>query len=991
MHGILKAPWRQVPGKEQEGLSFAQEELQLEDLQQSGIQNNVSTSILDQSEIIEFDYGYYPDDHWTEAQCGFYVTPTVTGQLVLSIYYPFEITGNQVGHVFVDGQPCLDFTVMADSFEVNIPCEAEKRMYVQINSDFAKEPGEEDKRALAFVLLGIEIQPEIISDSSVEKSYTLSYIDDYEKAYIAGERKVLDTPWGTTIGVVDYEETKVLFMRAGTSIQMEVTATENLALHLACKIHPWMDTVSDGTMLNIEVFDENNICIQKKQYRIEANSELKQSLDMSEHVGRSIKVKLTCSEDANGVADGDWVIFYQAELVGVGVKETPAILDALNEYQRLVYFGRTETDDTPWGYSAGIFQMENTVPFLLLLPGNAAEATININPKAVLNIQAEIYPQVTEGSDGMGYILQIREKNSAVILYEKEWIITNNQGKKEVSLPLDDFAGKECVIKIEATGGKGSNANCDWLCITEFSVSAKEEENAGQDEKRWIATHYFADAWPINFWSSDLSVVPMQFEQIVDDGFNMIILLIPWREFQPGIAPIQFNESVFERLEWITEQADGAGLDVMIRLGYTWDFYNDIAEPNVLDRFYQLIINPEVKDAWGQFAAYVYKKMSQHDNFVGGFITWEDFWSNSYLPKYDITFEQRLIMANEMGYQKYLEQTYSIEEVKKYYGNQVASFEDVFIPQGDSPALALWYEFYDMWLIDHLEYTQKFFPNCSMEVRTDADLVTNLQGKQEYYFHTQTYDCSLSDYVTVMYGIPQGAENRGERLTWQEALQLTRSILVGIKKEIGNRDLFVDQYLYSDNTPGMENNAQIYPNELDEYLIEVGQLLSELDIGFGIWTYKDYQTNLLYNPSFSLNTEGWEIQGNAAVTDEQRIYLEAGAKLNQHINSVRDQFQYDVYTFETDVDTFGSTGKMTVEIGDFIHVFELSPASDSLLIELPRQDLFDISIYADIPIAIDNVLLYNWIQEGQLYDVEGNELELMEAMRKLNEILAGNE
>lgn len=155
MHGILKESWRQVPGKEQEGLSSAQEEPQLKDLQQSGIQSNVSSSILNQSEIIEFDYGYYPDDHWTEAQCGFYATPSVTGQLVLSIYYPFEITGNQVGHVFVDGQPCLDFTVTADNFEVNIPCQAEKRMYVQINSDFAKEPGEVDKRALAFVLVGV--------------------------------------------------------------------------------------------------------------------------------------------------------------------------------------------------------------------------------------------------------------------------------------------------------------------------------------------------------------------------------------------------------------------------------------------------------------------------------------------------------------------------------------------------------------------------------------------------------------------------------------------------------------------------------------------------------------------------------------------------------------------------------------------------------------------------------------------------------------------
>ncbi len=160
LHGIFKVEWRKVPGKEHESLSSAQEELKKKESQQSGIQNSASTSILNQSDMIEFDYGYYPDDHWTEAQCGFYVTPSVTGQLVLSIYYPFEVTGNQVGHVFVDGQPCLDFTVTADNFEVNIPCQADKRMFVQINSDFAKEPGEEDKRALAFVLSGINQKTE---------------------------------------------------------------------------------------------------------------------------------------------------------------------------------------------------------------------------------------------------------------------------------------------------------------------------------------------------------------------------------------------------------------------------------------------------------------------------------------------------------------------------------------------------------------------------------------------------------------------------------------------------------------------------------------------------------------------------------------------------------------------------------------------------------------------------------------------------------------
>ena len=106
---------------------------------------------------ITADYGYYPDDKWTEKQCGFYVTAPAAGEIILNIYYPFEVTGDQVGHVYLEGQLFQDFVVSGDNFEVRVPC-SEGQHYIQIDSDFAKEPGIEDKRALAFVLSGVAFQ-----------------------------------------------------------------------------------------------------------------------------------------------------------------------------------------------------------------------------------------------------------------------------------------------------------------------------------------------------------------------------------------------------------------------------------------------------------------------------------------------------------------------------------------------------------------------------------------------------------------------------------------------------------------------------------------------------------------------------------------------------------------------------------------------------------------------------------------------------------------
>lgn len=111
---------------------------------------------------ITADYGYYPDDKWTEKKCGFFVTAPAAGELILSIYYPFEVTGAQVGHVYLQGQLYQDFVVPGDSFEVRVPC-SEGQQYIQIESDFAKEPGSEDKRELAFVLSGVTFQAEALN------------------------------------------------------------------------------------------------------------------------------------------------------------------------------------------------------------------------------------------------------------------------------------------------------------------------------------------------------------------------------------------------------------------------------------------------------------------------------------------------------------------------------------------------------------------------------------------------------------------------------------------------------------------------------------------------------------------------------------------------------------------------------------------------------------------------------------------------------------
>ena len=58
--------------------------------------------------------------------------------------------------------------------------------------------------------------------------------------------------------------------------------------------------------------------------------------------------------------------------------------------------------------------------------------------------------------------------------------------------------------------------------------------------------------------------------RIAADGFNSIILAVPWREFQPETAPVMYEEYAWKKLGGVMDAAGKQGLGVILRVGYTW-------------------------------------------------------------------------------------------------------------------------------------------------------------------------------------------------------------------------------------------------------------------------------------------------------------------------------------------------------------------------------------------------------------------------------------
>lgn len=103
-----------------------------------------------------------------------------------------------------------------------------------------------------------------------------------------------------------------------------------------------------------------------------------------------------------------------------------------------------------------------------------------------------------------------------------------------------------------------------------FSMPGQPQAAYAAEKPAYLkSVTYFGDEWPINYWGSEDENMDAHFEQIKADGFNSIILVIPWREFQPADGNVEFNQAAFDKLHKVMNCAEAHDLWVTLRIGYT--------------------------------------------------------------------------------------------------------------------------------------------------------------------------------------------------------------------------------------------------------------------------------------------------------------------------------------------------------------------------------------------------------------------------------------
>jgi len=99
------------------------------------------------------------------------------------------------------------------------------------------------------------------------------------------------------------------------------------------------------------------------------------------------------------------------------------------------------------------------------------------------------------------------------------------------------------------------------LSVLLFGMAGcSQAEDFTEKPKYLKSATYFGDEWVMNFWNSELEDLETDFEKIRKDGFNSIIVAVPWREFQPQMDPMVYNDFALDQLDRVMAAAKEARL-----------------------------------------------------------------------------------------------------------------------------------------------------------------------------------------------------------------------------------------------------------------------------------------------------------------------------------------------------------------------------------------------------------------------------------------------
>ncbi|MEG0564790.1 MAG: hypothetical protein RR590_00990, partial [Hungatella sp.] len=270
----------------------------------------------------------------------------------------------------------------------------------------------------------------------------------------------------------------------------------------------------------------------------------------------------------------------------------------------------------------------------------------------------------------------------------------------------------------------------------------------------------------------------------------------------------------------------------------------------------------------------------------------------------------------------------------------------------------------------------------------DQEPLCDENGEQYYYNHSKTYSCGEAAYTGALISVAMGPPSTRELVSAESAVSAINGYLSHVRGLNEGKKLYIEQFLYMDNTVGFSHNAQILPEQVPAYILGMEPVLAAHSMGYGLWLYRNYVNNQIYNPQFALGTGGWSCTGNVQIEEIQgtpMALLKNGAGLRQRLNGdmrgrkskeAKVRFRACSVT-PCNLDIYFGAQKETIQI-QADQVYEVV-FSDVVALEVRFQSRGEL--------YLDDIHVYNHMQEARLYDLDNQPLDCIAAFRKMNQQL----
>jgi len=513
------------------------------------------------------------------------------------------------------------------------------------------------------------------------------------------------------------------------------------------------------------------------------------------------------------------------------------------------------------------------------------------------------------------------------------------------------------------------------------------------------AAFYFGNASPLNFWSSDMSGAPAAFAQMQADGFNAVEFVVPWGEFQEGVSPVRYNPAAFKSLSSLVSVAKAAHLQVILRLSYGVA----IDPHNATDAQYQQVFsNPKVYASWLGYISRVHQAVAKYNVVKIEQLSWEDFWTPVAYAQGATTLALRLQLATSTGYRAWLRSHYSLAQVSTQYGTTYTTWSRVPTPAYTSPSFALMFQ-YDDWALVHRFFIPAAarFPGLNLEARVDIDPIHNGTQVVGSYSHTDTFVLPGTHYIGTYYSPYLGDPSKSKSESADDALTGLQTTLATTTTRAKGRPLFIFEYQIESNSPEVAHNPALPPSQLPAFILGSSSAFEQYTLGYSLWTYRDYNQNPVFNPSFTLGTNGWTVTGSATPVQSpagSSLTLSAGTSIKQTfpLDYLAGNPGSEVTVSFQASSASASAATINVAVGDApVRALSVEGGLQTYTLEVPTADVVtgtaksQITMTSTAPVSLSDVQVYNFTQLGDLYSVDGAPEVAVAPMQTLNQRLAG--